>query len=120
MIASYWLPRLISGREPAASALLVLLGLCVFAWVPGIPAAIDPTRSPRIWEVTAELCVIIGLFGTGLRIDRLTGHHSWRATIRLLVFAMPLTILALAIVGWQAAGMTLAGGAAAGRDPVTH
>lgn len=110
IILSYWMPRFISGREPAASAALVFFGLVTFALVPGIPAAVDPLENPVVWEVTAELCVIIGLFGTGLRIDSLTGHDLWRPTIRLLVFAMPLTILALAIVGWQAAGMTLAGG----------
>lgn len=109
IIASYWSPRFISGREPAASALLVLGGFAAFAWVPGMPDAINPIDSPRIWEIAAELCVILGLFGTGLRIDRLVGRDLWKPTLRLLVIAMPLTILALALVGWQAAGMTLAG-----------
>jgi sodium/hydrogen antiporter len=58
----------------------------------------------------AELCVIIGLFGTGLRIDRLLDREQWTPTIRLLLVAMPLTIAALALLGWFAAGMTLAGG----------
>jgi sodium/hydrogen antiporter len=109
IIVSYWSPRFISGREPAASALLLLTGLAVFAWVPGMPTAIDPVESPRIWEMTAELCVILGLFGTGLRIDRLVGRSLWKPTLRLLAIAMPLTIIALAVVGWLAAGMTLAG-----------
>lgn len=109
IIVSYWSPRFISGREPAASALLVLSGFVAFAWVPGMPEAISPLDSPRVWEIAAELCVIIGLFGTGLRIDQLVGRDLWKATVRLLVIAMPLTIFALAIVGWQVAGMTLAG-----------
>ena len=109
IIASYWSPRFISGREPAASALLVLGGFAAFAWVPGMPDAINPVESPQIWEKAAEICVILGLFGTGLRIDRLVGRDLWKPTFRLLVIAMPLTILALALVGWQAAGMTLAG-----------
>ncbi len=109
IIVSYWSPRFISGREPAASALLLLTGFVMFAWVPGMPAAISPIDSPRIWEVVAELCVILGLFGTGLRIDRLVGRGLWKPTFRLLAIAMPLTIIALAVVGWQAAGMTLAG-----------
>ena len=109
IIVSYWSPRFISGREPAASALLVLGGFAAFAWVPGMPDAINPVESPRIWEKAAEICVILGLFGTGLRIDRLVGRDLWKPTFRLLVIAMPLTILALALVGWQAAGMTLAG-----------
>jgi sodium/hydrogen antiporter len=109
IILSYWSPRFISGREPAASALLLLTGFVAFSWVPGMPAAINPIASPRIWEVAAELCVILGLFGTGLRIDRLVGRDLWKPTLRLLAIAMPLTIIALALIGWQAAGMTLAG-----------
>ncbi|MFI8668259.1 cation:proton antiporter [Qipengyuania sp. NPDC077410] len=109
IIVSYWSPRFISGREPAASALLVLGGFAAFAWVPGMPDAINPVGSPQIWEKAAEMCVILGLFGTGLRIDRLVGRDLWKPTFRLLAIAMPLTILALALVGWQAAGMTLAG-----------
>lgn len=106
---SYWLPRFLSGREPAASALLVLTGFAIFA-LPGMPPALNPVTSPRVWELGAELCVIIGLFGTGLRIDRLAGARQWRGTIQLLLVAMPLTIGALAVFGWLAAGMTLAGG----------
>lgn len=109
IIASYWLPRFFSGREPAASALLVLLGLAAFSWLPRMPEAIDPTTSPRVWEVTAELCVIVGLFGAGLRLDRVLDRDKWRPTIRLLLIAMPLTIAAMAAVGVFAAGMTLAG-----------
>lgn len=109
IIASYWLPRFFSGREPAASALLVLLGLAAFSWLPRMPEAIDPTTSPRVWEMTAELCVIVGLFGAGLRLDRVLDRDKWRPTIRLLVIAMPLTIAAMAAVGVFAAGMTLAG-----------
>ena len=110
IIASHWLPRFLSGREPAAAPLLILMGLATFALVPGMPDAIDPMASPRIWELTAELAVIIGLFGAGIKIDRLTGHNLWRPTIRLLVFGMPLTIISLMLFGWFVAGMTMAGG----------
>ncbi len=110
IIVSYWLPRFLSGREPAASALLVLTGMAAFAWMPGLPEAISPIEFPRAWELVAELCVIIGLFGAGLRIDRIASRTQWRPTAMLLLVAMPLTIGALALFGWAAAGMTLAGG----------
>jgi sodium/hydrogen antiporter len=109
IIFSYWLPRFISGREPAASALLILCGFAAFSWIPGMPEAVDPTRQPRIWEAVSELCVIVGLFGTGLRIDRVVKRAQWGPTVRLLALAMPLTIAAIAIFGWAYAGMTLAG-----------
>lgn len=108
IVLSYWLPRFLSGREPAASAMLVLTGAVAFM-IPGMPAPPDPVARPELWEKAAELCVVIGLFGTGLRIDRLPGTRQWQATARLLVVAMPLSIAALAMLGWAAAGMTVAG-----------
>lgn len=110
ILLSYWLPRFVSGREPAASALLILTGLLAFSLSPSLRESLDPTVHPRPWEVAAELCVIIGLFGTGLRIDRLAKLARSRPTIRLLAIAMPLTIAAVALFGWAVAGMTLAGG----------
>lgn len=108
IILSYWLPRFVSGREPAASALLVLTGLMAFI-LPGMPDGPNPLDQPKAWELVAELCVIIGLFGTGLRIDRLAGWSRWKPTLRLLLVAMPLTVVALTAAGWLFAGMTLAG-----------
>ena len=109
IILAYWIPRFVSGREPAASALLILLGGLAFALVPGMPAAFDPRASPRIWELASEIAVIVALFGTGLRIDNLRSYRRWRPTVRLLVVVMPLTIIAVAFLGWALAGMTLAG-----------
>ncbi len=108
-ILAHWLPRFVSGREPASSALLIGLGCAAFAFIPGIPAAIDPVVNPGIWERVSELCVIVGLFGVGLRIDKLRPWGLWRPTARLLFIAMPLTIIATALLGAAFAGMTLAG-----------
>ena len=71
ILLAFWLPRFISGREPAASALLILVGLLAFLPFPGVREALIPVAQPRGWEIMAEICVIVGLFGTGLRIDRL-------------------------------------------------
>jgi sodium/hydrogen antiporter len=109
IILAYWIPRFLSGREPAASALLILLGGLAFACVPGMPAAFDPRTQPKIWELVSEFAVIVALFGTGLRIDNLRGYQHWRPTVRLLVIVMPLTIAAVALLGWALAGMTFAG-----------
>jgi len=108
IILAYWLPRFFSGREPAASALLIGLGFVLFGWMPGTAQAISPINLPRPWEVTSELCVTVGLFGVGLRIDRLQAA-PWAPTIRLLVLAMPLTIIGVAALGVFVTGLTLAG-----------
>ena len=110
ILFAHWLPRWISGREPAASALLIGAGYLAFAFIPGTPTPFNPVNSPKIWEMTSEICVVIGLFGVGIRIDSLRVWKNWQATVRLLAIAMPLTIAALALVGMAAAGMTLATG----------
>ena len=122
ILLSHWLPRWISGREPAASALLIGSGYLAFALIPGVPSPFNPVVAPKIWEMTSEICVVIGLFGVGIRIDRLRVWKNWQATVRLLVIAMPLTIAAVAVAG-MFAGMTLAvglllGAVLAPTDPV--
>jgi NhaP-type Na+/H+ or K+/H+ antiporter len=110
VLLAYWIPRLFSAREPAAAGLLIALGLIIFGWAPGVPEALNPTSIPAPWEIVSELCVIVGLFGVGLRIDRLSDFSRWWPTVRLLAIAMPLTILAVAAFGWWLGAMTLGGG----------
>lgn len=122
ILFSHWLPRWVSGREPASSALLIAAGYLAFAFLPGLPSPFDPVASPKIWELVSEICVVIGLFGVGIRIDRLRVWKSWAPTVRLLAIAMPLTIAAVAIAG-MLAGMTVAialllGAVLAPTDPV--
>lgn len=107
IVAAYWLPRFLSGREPAASGLVILGGLAIFGLLPGFPAAVSPLDRPLLWEMAAEFAVIIALFGTGIRIDQVRGLALWTPTIRLLAIAMPLCIAAVSLLSW-AAGMTLA------------
>ena len=76
-----------------------------------MPAALEPVAAPRPWEIVSELCVIVGLFGTGLRIDLLARRDQWMPTLPLLVIAMPLPASPLS--PWSAgtvASMTFAGG----------
>lgn len=109
IILAYWLPRFFSGREPAASALLIALGWLLFGWIEDLPQAITPTNSPKPWEIVSELCVIAGLFGVGLRIDHVAKLSRWSPTARLLALGMPLTILGVAAMGWKVAGLSLVG-----------
>jgi sodium/hydrogen antiporter len=108
IILAYWLPRFFSGREPAAYALLIGLGWAIFGWIPGMASALSPLDSPKPWEFASELCVLFGLFGVGLRIDRVAGLARWGPTIRLLALGMPLTILGVALLGWAIGGLTVA------------
>jgi sodium/hydrogen antiporter len=122
LLFSHWLPRLLSGREPASSALLIAAGYLSFAFIPGVPSAFDPVASPKIWEMVSEICILVGLFGVGIRIDKLRNWPIWRPTARLLFIAMPLTILAITLIGyWTGMAIAMAmllGAILAPTDPV--
>ncbi len=70
----------------------------------------DPTTHAVVEHVT-ELTVLTALMGVGLSIDRpldLLHPHTWRRwspTWRLLGVAMPLTVAAVALLGWAALGL---------------
>jgi hypothetical protein len=46
---AYLLPRIYLLRATSSSAILMILGLLAFTFVPGLPAALDPTVSPRFF-----------------------------------------------------------------------
>ncbi len=122
ILAAHWLPRLVSRREPAASPLMLLLG-GVAGLLPFLPQVPTPMEQPLLWERVSEVCVIVALFSTGLRVDRLRDWARWRPTVRLLVLSMPITIAALAVAGMAFAGLTLGaavllGAVMAPTDPV--
>lgn len=109
LLVSYWLPHRLVRRPPAATALLMASGMAGSLLFPSIVSGIHPTENPGLWESASELVVIVVLFTTGLRIDDLGGPRLWHPTVRLLAVTMPLTIAAVALLGWGLAGMTIAG-----------
>jgi NhaP-type Na+/H+ or K+/H+ antiporter len=108
IFAAYWFPRLVFPRAASSAALLMVVGLATYTIVPGMEA-LDPTTSPRLWEMISEIVLIVVLFATGLRIDNLGSYRLWSPTLRLLLIAMPLTIAAVGGLAWGLAGMTVAG-----------
>jgi NhaP-type Na+/H+ or K+/H+ antiporter len=123
VIAARWLPRLISNREPAAAPLMIMFGAAAVLLIPGLPSLPDPRQTPLVWELVSELTVIVALFGAGMRIDSLRPWRRWIPTFRMLGIAMPLTILAVALLGVGLAGLTVAaaillGAVLAPTDPV--
>ena len=122
IVVAYWLPRFISGREPAASALLILGGLLVFGLLPGVPEVFNPIERGALWEKVSEFAVIIALFGTGMRIDRVSDMGLWGSTVRLLAIAMPLCVAVMVVLGvvagFSLAAAILLAAALAPTDPV--
>ena len=116
------LPRLLEGRPFSLPAVFLLLGLVV-GWLPFLPVDVSPSGQITFLEHFTEIVVIISLMGAGLALDRPVGWRSWGTTWRLLGIAMPLTILAVALLGWWALGLApaaaaLLGACLAPTDPV--
>lgn len=109
VILARWFPRLVSPREPAAAPLMILLGALAALTIPGLPAPPDPRTAPLLWEIMAEITVIVALFAVGMRIDSLAPMRKWRPTARLLLLAMPLTIAGVAVFGVLIGGFTIGG-----------
>ena len=123
ILITAWLP-LVLKKLPlslpiACIALGVLLALSPVSYV----VEANPLENRALTERLTELVVIISLMGAGLKLDRSVSWSGWMTTWRLLAIAMPLTILAIAIVGWNLLGLSLAsaillGAALAPTDPV--
>lgn len=116
------LPRLVERRPLSLPIAFLGLGVLVFALPIGLPE-IDPLAQPKVTEHLAEAGVIVALMGAGLKIDRPVGWRRWASTWRLLLFAMPVTIAAVTMLGWWWAGLVpaaalLLGAALAPTDPV--
>lgn len=116
------LPLLLAGRPMSFPIVYVALGIAVFSLPISLPVA-DPLAEGDLVERMTEFVVIVSLMGAGLKLDRRLGWRSWLTTRRLLVVAMPLTIAAVAFLGWWLAGLVpaaalLLGSSLAPTDPV--
>src|SRR5215207_4488727 len=99
------------------------MGALIFAWpeTPGI--APRPQDYLALTERLTEFVVIIALMSAGLKLDRPLAFATSGLTWRLLAVAMPLTIVALALLGYALLGLSAAaamllGASLAPTDPV--
>lgn len=114
------LPRVLEGRPFSLPAAFLGLGLLVGV-LPQVD--IDLRGQDAVIEHFTEVVVIISLMGAGLALDRRPSWQGWANTWRLLVLAMPLSVLAVALLGWWGLGLApaaavLLGAALAPTDPV--
>ncbi|MBA8878309.1 cation:proton antiporter [Phyllobacterium myrsinacearum] len=123
VLLTAWLPMVL--REFPLSLPIVCIAFgAVFVWTPlSTVVGSNPLDSRYITEKLTELVVIISLMGAGLKIDRPFGWGNWNTTWRLLAISMPLTIGAIAVLGWGFLGLgsasaLLLGAALAPTDPV--
>ncbi|MDG4758846.1 cation:proton antiporter [Micromonospora sp. WMMD710] len=116
------LPRVLERRPLSMPIAFLALGMLVFLLPVGLPTP-DPLAHPELTTHLTEIGVIVALMGAGLKIDRPLSWARWSSTWRLLAIAMPLSIAAVALLGWWWAGLVpaaalLLGAALAPTDPV--
>lgn len=116
-----WLPMLLRELPLSLPIVCVGIGYGVFTIAHGDEP--HPLRYPEIAERLTEMLVIVSLTGCGLKLDRAIGWRAWGPTWRLLGIAMPLSIGAVALLGWGLMGLSvgaalLLGAALAPTDPV--
>ena len=121
-LAVAWLPRVLKYRVISFPIIIVGLGAAFFAFPLGFDR-LDPIEFGEVAERLTEFGVIVALTGAGLKIDRRLGLKSWKSTWLLLGVTLPLTVAAVALLGWWALGFApatalLFGAAMAPTDPV--
>lgn len=113
-----WLPLALRRLPLSLPVVCVAIGAAIFS-LPHVPPVPSPLDRPHIVERYAEFVVMVALMEAGLKIDRVFGFRRWRITWRLIMVTMPLSILAIALLGglWldlhRAAALLLAAALAA-------
>ncbi|GAA4424800.1 cation:proton antiporter [Georgenia halophila] len=102
------LPRVLSRAPVSMPMVLLAAGVVAFALLDHLPDP-DPVAHQAIAEHVTEITVIVSLMGAGLALNRPIGWRRWISTWRLLGITMPLTMLAVGLLG----GWLLGVGAAA-------
>jgi sodium/hydrogen antiporter len=116
------LPHVLSRQPLSYPIVFVAMGVLLFSLPLGLIQP-NPIEFAETTETLTEIGVITALMGAGLAINRVPGWKSWGSTVKLLAITMPLTIAAVAWLGWWALGLTpaaavLLGAVLAPTDPV--
>jgi sodium/hydrogen antiporter len=116
------LPRLLADRPLSYPIIYVVGGVLLFSLPFGFEGP-NPIRLSGATERLTEFGVIVALMGAGIGISRPFSWRGWRTTWQLLGVTMPLTIVAVALLGWgilglAPAGAVLLGAVLAPTDPV--
>lgn len=124
-MGTFMLPGLLRKQILSLPIIYVTFGFAVFSLPIDLPLMNpeDARFDRQLMEYITEFIVIISLAGTGLKMKRDPGWKTWSTGIYLLAIAMPLTILAVAGLGWWWVGLApasaiLLGAVLAPTDPV--
>ncbi len=122
ILGAAWVPSLVQKYALSYPILFVAFGMLLYA----LPVEM-PQSNPLVYKTFSthltEICVIVALTGTGLKIDRRFSFPGWQSPLRLATVTMVLTIGVFALTGWLVAGLlpasaVLLAAALAPTDPV--
>lgn len=123
VLLTTWLPLVLRRMPLSLPICCIIIGISL-AWLhlTMLPRT-NPLANLRLTEHMTEVVVIVALMGAGLKLDRPIGWKRWIITWRLLGIGMPLSIAAIAVLGWYILGLKpasalLLGAALAPTDPV--
>lgn len=103
-LAAALLPKLLKRAPVSAPMVFLAAGVVTFAAIPALPDP-DPLAYPEAAMRLTEVCVVVSLMGAGLAINRPFSFRGWSSTWRLLAITMPLSMLAVGVLGWAALGL---------------
>lgn len=108
--AAALLPRLL-GKVPVSMPMVFLAaGMLAFALIPDLPSP-SPIEYNEVALHLTEVCVILSLMGAGLALNRPVSWRGWSTTWRLLAIAMPISMIAVGLIGWAGLGLGIASAA---------
>ncbi|WP_199423090.1 cation:proton antiporter [Actinotalea solisilvae] len=121
-LAAAVLPRALHRAPVSMPAVFLGFSILAFTLLPALPDP-DPVAHHPVALHLTEVCVVVSLMGAGLAINRPLGWRRWGTTWRLLGITMPLSILAVGLLGWSMLGLGVASAvllaaAVAPTDPV--
>lgn len=106
-LAAAVLPRLLVRAPISMPAVFLGMGALGFWLLPQLPDP-SPSEHPDIALHLTEVCVIVSLMGAGLAINRPFAWRTWGTTWRLLGITMPLSMIAIGLLGWAGLGLGVA------------
>ena len=129
LLVAVVLPVALSRAAVSAPMVLLLVGALIGLLPMFDDVGFSPIEHRAFTEHLTEFTLLIALMGVGLALDRPLHWKTWMtwrrwgATWRLLGIAMPLCIVAVALLGWSLMGLApaaalLLGAALAPTDPV--
>ncbi len=101
-----WLPSLLEKYPLSYPIIYIALGFAVYSLPLELPPA-DPFQNQKLATHLSELCVIVALTGTGLKIDRPFSLRAWRTPLLLVLVLMVITIAGITLMGWGLMGLGL-------------